>query len=400
MHKKDEVLSFRQTEIDLICCVAALVVRCLILLALASYLTRSHFVQAEPSKSPTLVKAGELVLPYGIQSMAWHPNGKILAIGYFMRDEVVVWDVDKKTQTLSMPSRRRSINFSGQEVLFSPDGTHLVVQTTVDTKGGVPKFPKGYDDPAEIPAQRDKQRYILATVWNLDRQEQTAELKGPGSARYGGAHRGMCWLPDGTLAVLRSTGVALYRVKDGKQVGEIDLGYPFADNPKFRHGYQKMACHPKRSEIALEGGALMKKAPEFGFPISSGATPIVLVNISTEKVEKVLFSETALNGVVYTKSGKYLASFGRPPIRVWDASSGYQLTGLINDPSLNSGDLVAAEGGEGVFGIADQAYIWDLSKLRKVARFDIPRDVIRVAQKDNNYAVAEGNTVHFFKLAP
>lgn len=131
-------------------------------------------------------ETGVLELPYTVQSLAWHPDGRLLAVGYFMRDVVQVWDVQTKKPVFSVPSKRSPPNLSGQEVLFSPDGKYMVVQDFLDTKNGEPKFPKSYEDPAELPAQKDTDRYVLARVWDLERHREVAQIKGPGSSLYGG----------------------------------------------------------------------------------------------------------------------------------------------------------------------------------------------------------------------
>lgn len=51
-------------------------------------------------------ETGVLELPYTVQSLAWHPDGRLLAVGYFMRDVVEVWDVQTKKPVFSVPSKR------------------------------------------------------------------------------------------------------------------------------------------------------------------------------------------------------------------------------------------------------------------------------------------------------
>lgn len=85
---------------------------------------------------PALEKVGSLDFSDGIQSMAWHPDGRQLAVGYYNRNEVEVWDVQTGKPLFAVPSKRRPVNQSGQEMLFSPDGQYLVVQDFLDTKNG------------------------------------------------------------------------------------------------------------------------------------------------------------------------------------------------------------------------------------------------------------------------
>jgi hypothetical protein len=355
------------------------------------------------AQQPLLEKFDTLTVPYGIQSMAWHPNGKWLAVGYFLRDEVEVWDVKTKTSVLKVPSMRRSVNQSGQEVLFSPDGRYLVVQDTVDTKKGEPKFPKNYEDPAELPAQQDKERLILARIWDIEQRKEIAQLKGPGSSMHGGGHKGMYWLPSKPtrLTLLRSTGLAVYEPVSGELLYEVNLRFPFADKPEFNRGYEKMSCSTSRDEIALDGGPLMKKAPVFGYPENSGATPIVVVDMERKAIKKVLFSATPLNGVAYTADGSKLISFGMSPMRVWSANSDYSLVGEITDPNENVGEISKVSSFNGLMGMSLDVHFWTADKLKLIYSYKSPlRDVFRIETHlaSNLAAFAVGRSAHLFRI--
>jgi hypothetical protein len=375
--------------------------------------------------TPVMEETGVLELPYTVQSLAWHPDGRLLAVGYFMRDEVEVWDVQTKKPVFSMPSKRRPANQSGQEVLFSPDGKYLVVQDFLDTKNGEPAFPRTFAEPAESIAQQDKDRYILARVWDIALHKEIAQLKGPGSSLYGAAHDGMCQ-PGGhadQLALLRGAAVAVYHMPEGRLMYEVNLRYPFTGKPDFGWGYEKMYCHPQHGEIALQGGPLMRKAPEFGFPLNSGATPIVIADLEHKAIKKVLFSATPLNGVAYSADGSKLVSFGMSPIRVWDANKDFAELGEIeNPPQLdwvskqhtpvdvlhppadaprgNSGDLTAVPGSNVMVGLASDFHFWDTARRRIVATVRSPRDVFRLAvhKPSATLAATEVNRVHLYRI--
>jgi hypothetical protein len=377
-------------------------------------------------KTPgVLTPIGVLEVPYAIQSMAWHPNGKWLAVGYFNREEVEVWDVENKKALFAVPRRRMPGNSSGQEVLFSADEKYLVVQDFVDTKNGEPKFPRTYDDPAELPAQLDKTRYIVARVWNLEQRKEIAQLLGPGSRLYGGSLDGFCQsaaLP-GLIVVHRQAVVALYEIATGKFIREVNARNPFADKPDQRRGYWRMSCHPTRPEVALEGAQFFKEAPVFGFLENSGATPLVVVDMERSAIKKVLFSATPLNGVAYTSDGEKLVSFGASPTRVWDTKKEFALIGEIgnppkrdwaekqfvpvdtlnppeNAPRGNAGDLTAIPGSSLMIGLASALHFWDTAQLRIVATVPAPRETLRIAihPPENTLALAELNRVHFYRL--
>ncbi len=352
---------------------------------------------------PVLEPIGVLELPFGIQSMAWHPNGKWLAVGYFMRDEVEVWDVEAKKPLFAVPSKRRPINLSGQEVLFSQDGNYLVVQDFLDTKNGEPKFPRRLEDPTELPARLDKDRYVLARVWSVAERKEVAQLKGPGSVLYGGVQGGFCqtgkW-PD-RLIVHRMAVVAVYELSTGKLLFEFDGLHPFADKPDQTRGYWKMACHPTRAEVALEGAQFFQEAPLFGFPARSGATPIVVADLEKNAVRKVLFSTTPLNGVVYTADGSKLISFGATPIRIWNAGNNFEALGEIGDPALNSGLMTPIAAYDGVLGVSNALRIWSTEVRRNVYTLDTKQyDTLRIAVHPDTkkYAVAVNKFAHLYRL--
>lgn len=381
------------------------------------------------SQAPTsvLTPVGTLEVPYAIQSMAWHPNGKWLAVGYFNRDEVQVWDVQNKKALFAVPSKRSPVNQSGQEVLFSADGKYLVVQDFVDTKNGEPKFPKNYEDPAEISAQNDKERYILARTWDVEQRKEIMQIKGPGSSLYGGGHEGMCWLSSKPfrLALLRETAVAVYEPLSGTPLYEINLRFPFKDKPDFNRSYDQMSCRTNQEEIALNGGPLMKKAPVFGYPENSGATPIVVVDMALKSIKKVLFSATPLNGVAYTADGSKLVSFGVSPIRVWDANKDFSPVGEIKNPPKwlwlhqhgikvdmlnppanipvgNAGNFVSVAGTDLMFGLSGDLYLWNTATLKAI-HHHAPKlpDIFRIAghQPTGTFAVADGRVAHLFHFS-
>jgi hypothetical protein len=354
-------------------------------------------------KTPEVLSPiGVLEVPYPIQSMAWHPNGKLLAVGYFNRDEVEVWDVENKKSLFTIPSNRRLTNQSGQEVLFSTDGKYLVVQDLLDTKNGEPKHPRNFADPAELPAQEDVERYIFARVWNVQERREIAQIKGAGSTLHG-RFRGMCFVPgqDTQLVVLRATLLSSYELLTGKRLGDIKLRFPFPDQPDVSWAYEQMNCNTGKPEIALAGGPMMKSAHLFGFPKDSGATPIVVVDMERKAVKKVLFSATPLNGLSYTANGGKLVSFGAPPMRVWDVSAGYSAMSEIADPKENVGEIAKVPGFDGLMGMSLDIHFWNASSLRRIYSYKSSlRDVFRVEPHlaSSTVAVAEGRNVHLFRI--
>jgi WD40 repeat protein len=373
---------------------------------------------------PVMEEAGVLELPYPVQSLAWHPDGRLLAVGYFMRDVVEVWDVHAKKPVFSVQSKRRPASQSGQEVLFSPDGKYLVVRDFLDTKDGEPKFPKSFDDPAELVAQKDVDRYVLARVWEVVQQREVAQIKGPGSRLIGATPRAMCVLANGsTLAVLRATGVAVYRLPSGALESELDLAHPFRDHPEVGRSYETMSCNPVRDEISLGALQFFRDAEKFGLTNWTGATAIVIADLERNAVKKVLFSATPLNGVAYSADGSKLVSFGMSPIRIWDANKDFAALGEIENPPEwmwlnqrgmkvdmlhpppdiprgNAGKLVPVAGTDLMFGLSGDLYLWSLAERRAIVHLPAFPDVMRIAahQASDTFAVVDDRLIHIYKL--
>ena len=374
--------------------------------------------------TPVMEEVGVLALPYTVQSLAWHPDGRLLAVGYFMRDVVEVWDVRTKRPVFAVPSKRWAGNQSGQDLLFSPDGKHLIVQDYQDINHGELKVPESIDEAAEIAARNDKDRYVLARVWDVTQRREIAQIKGPGTRRIGVTPRAMCVLGNGrALVVLRKTSVATYGLPSGTLESELDLAHPFRDQPQVGRSYETMSCNPARDEISLGALQFFRDAEKFGFTNWTGATAIVVADIERKAIKKVLFSATPLNGVAYSADGSKLVSFGMSPIRVWDADKDFVALGEIeNPPQLdwvraqrtpvdvlhppadalrgNSGDLTAVPDSDVMVGVASDFHFWDTAQRRIVATVRSPRDVSRLAahKPSATLAAAVVNRVHFYRI--
>ncbi|MDP9931550.1 WD40 repeat domain-containing protein [Variovorax paradoxus] len=388
--------------------------------ALALLLLNGCNVRAKP----VMEEVGVLELPYTVQSLAWHPEGRLLAVGYFMRDVVEVWDVHTKKPVFSVPSKRWAGNRSGQDVLFSPDGKRLIVQDYQDIKHGELKVPESIDEAAEIAARNDKDRYVLARIWDVAQRQEVAQIRGPGTRRIGVTPRAMCVLANGrALVVLRKTSVAMYGLPSGTLESELDLAHPFHDQPQVGRSYETMSCNPARDEISLGALQFFLDAEQFGLTNWTGATAIVIADLERRAIKKVLFSPTPLNGVAYSADGGKLVSFGMSPIRVWDANKDFAALGEIeNPPQLdwvrtqrtpvdvlhppadaprgNSGDLIAVPDSDVMLGLASDFHFWDTAQRRVVATVRSPRDVSRLAvhKPSATLAAAAINRVHFYRI--
>jgi WD40 repeat protein len=336
--------------------------------------------------------------------MAWHPNGKWLAIGYFNHDFVEVWDIQTKQSVLKVPSTRRPISDSGQELIFSPDGKYLVVQDLVNTKPEYERAKKD-DDPSELAAQKDTQRLILARVWDLERKKEVSQLRGAGSRFHAGNLRGMCFEfgQPNKITILRKSILSIYAVPSGQHLSDISARNPYSEKPDKTQDYDAMTCHPSQRHIALQTPGFLKAAPIFGYPVGSAATPLIVLDTQKKKVIKVLISPTWIRSVQYNADGNQFSSEGNGLLRLWDTQNNYGDLGEITMPNMKflpTPTPIANFKGLLTFGNGVQ--IWDTQKKSLAYSSKLPpTDLFRVAvhQPSGLYAMPiYPSTVSFFKL--
>jgi WD40 repeat protein len=371
-------------------------------LILACFLIASALLTACSTKAKSPLEfLYSIEFKNGIQSLAWHPDGKRLAVGYYRQAEVEIWDIEAKKPLFTLPSKRTLVGTSGQEALFSPDGKYIVVKDFLDTKNGEPRWPQK-DDETELQAQQDQTRYQLARVWEIETQKEVAKIFGPGSRIYGSQLDGMCWVGGADalrLAVLKRTSVFLYDPLAGEMLDEIKLRHPFRDYPKVSRGYEMMDCHPARAYIAMKGGiwSWTELSSNF-YAEKSGITPIIIADVNQRTVSYVVESPDPLNGVMYTADGSKLVTYGAPPMRVWDVASGYRSVGMIEQKG-NSDYLTPLSGFNGMIGLAEQLHVWDASSLQTVWREPAPADTFRIRHHagSQTIAVASARQVFFYR---
>jgi hypothetical protein len=346
-----------------------------------------------------------LKFDYGVQSFAWHPDGDFIAVGYFLRDEVAIWDIKRKAKVFSIRSQRRPINYSRQEMIFSRDGRYLIAQDKLDSREGNPPFPVKIDSEEEMRARADDQRYVLARIWDWREQREVAQIKGAGSQLYGDNPEGMCWVggKQNQLAVLREFVVTVYEVPSGKKLYEQNLANPFSENKDVSRRLKSMACHPHKSEIAFQLANFSGYAEKFGQAGNLGATPIVIADIAQKRVKNILISPRPMNGVAYSSDGKILVSSNRAPLLSWNADQDYSASAQIDEPFQSNGYLTSIPGTKSFLGLGgDQLRIWDFgSSPSVVAINDEKLEAFQIAANERKklMAVAVGAEIRFYSYA-
>lgn len=348
-------------------------------------------------------KTKEIQLSGSIYSIAWHPDGRHIAVT-LDKNRAQVWDVEKNTGSEFIVSTRWLTNQSGREIGFSPNGKFLVIQDVKRNKSERSPFPTSIDHPLEMESRANISAYQLGRVLMWPSLAEYSKIMGPGSAMHGSEMTGFCWVGESRsiFAVHRNAAVAIYSFPEGKLLNEIPLVYPHASHPSIAHRlWWRMACHPKNSLIAVQGAlANDQDLEKMGLPAKSGPTPIAIVNAEEVSLKRVIMSNDGLNGVLFTADGRYLTAFGFPPMQVWDVDKGFVELPPVKVPNDKTGTMVALED-DWIAGMANSMHIWRIGQQQK-AHQDQPvaRYSWRTAYHapSRTIAIAHSNTLTLYRL--
>ncbi len=352
---------------------------------------------------PAWQKVKELTLPYGIQALDWHPDGRHVALTYGT-NLAQVWNVETGQGLATFASTRWGTNQSGKEIGFSPDGQYLVVQDVISYKDKLTKFPRGLTDPLEPAARADKTRYQIGRVLSWPSLEETSKLMGPGSVMHDAQMTGFCWTggKPSVFAVHRNAAVALYSFPQGKLLDEVSILHPYSHHPNVDKAlWWRMVCDPLRQRVAFQG-ALINDADlkALGMPPERGPTPIAIVDVATKQLVRTLITRDALNGIVFTADGRYLVAHGLPPMQVWDAQRQFAPLSDIREPQKNTDTMVALQD-DWIAGMSDSLHIWRVGTQQKANQDQaLARFSWRTAYhaSSQTLAVARGNTLTLYRL--
>ena len=352
------------------------------------------------ASEPVLVYDGKkLETKYGIQSLAWHPGGKIIAVGYFMQDEVEVWDIESNQSLLTIPSKRRPINQSGQELLFSPDGRYLVVQDTRDNRNGVPPISRRSKDPDDAEARKDVDRFRLASVWDVRNKVKVSELNGPASGYHGLAPSGMCWRHGSfdQMMILRNYSVQYFDVAHGVLIHEASP-HKIINYWPIANGFFKFSCSNSSDLIVTVGYQQFPNAKGWWDKenMSVQQTPITL--IQNGKVVSEAYSATMLHNARFVGDDR-LITYGWYPLRIWSTQPTLKQIGEIPDAGAGEAGFVVLPDKQHVVGIGKKMEVWDLTTLKKVQSLPSPSEPFRaeLSPSGRELAVASGRTIYFYR---
>lgn len=352
---------------------------------------------------PAWQKVKEMALPYGIQALDWHPDGRHVALTYG-NNLAQVWNVETGQGLATFASTRWGTNQSGKEIGFSPDGNYLVVQDVKSTKPEDHPYPKSINDPLEQVARADKSAFQIGRILAWPTLAEVSRMMGPAAKMYSAQMTGFCWTggKPSVFAVHRNAAVALYSFPQGKLLDEVSILNPHTKNTKVVEPlWWRMVCDPQLPRVAVQGALIPERdLKALDMPPERGPTPIAIVDLVSKRLERTLITRDALNGIVFTADGHFLAAYGLPPMQVWDARKQFMQVGTIGDPDQKTGTMVVLQD-DWIAGISDSLHIWRVGTQQKANQDQaLARFSWRTAYHgpSQTLAVARGNTLTLYRL--
>ena len=218
----------------------------------------------------------ELLPDNDIRCLAWHPDGRTIAIGFWrwaQRDEAVaIWDVSKGTVT-----------------------KHLAALDSVESLAWTPKG----DRLAAAHPNQD------ITLWSSKTWRQLAKLnRHPGQSLpvAGGDHM-LAWNKDGNI-LIAGTGrgwVIQWNTATGREIGSFK---------SHQERVRSIAISPNESRLATA---------------SSDGTIKVWDSVTGDLLMTLRGHKTRLRSIEWSPDGKRILSVDTNELRLWDASAGYRL---------------------------------------------------------------------------
>ena len=310
-----------------------------------------------------------------VQSLAFSPDGKIIASGRFPITVEEVFDLGKvgTTKLWDVATRRNIATFKGGCVAFSPNGRMLATGALdntvrlwdVSTQRNIATFEGHTDSVTSVAFSPDGT--ILASgsndesikLWEVETQRNIATLKG-----HRGEVRSVAFSPDGTILASGSSGshdgaIKLWDVVTGTNIAS----------------FEKKEAFPHIRSVAFSpDGTILASGQLLGV---SGT--VKLWDVATKTYIVHFKHKLGVESVAFSPDGKILASASRDGVVVWDVTTGTRIADLPHTSGVSSVTF-SPDGRTLASGMRDGAVaLWDVGSVLSQEPVD-DRDKITISE--------------------
>ena len=250
------------------------------------------------SKTPPLFEFERTLEIGGVSDLAWHPDGKRVAVTFYLRNIVEVWDVDENKRLIRLEKERVTPKGGNSQLIFSKDGQYLLA-LDADPR-------ESRNEPNDLRRTRPASQSWTTSDWKPHRTYAFEAVN-----RFN-IPRGMCLSPDGTSLLVASNYVlARFDLESGDLLKQIDLSHPF-DDKRIEFKPFSMDCNPRHPQVAFGGyGPLDIEGQEWPSVEEQYRTPMIPLLIfdqDTLSLRHHFKAHTSFIKLRYSGDGKWLYS--------------------------------------------------------------------------------------------
>lgn len=294
-------------------------------------------------QNPPFTYEKTLSLKAGISDLAWHPNGKWIAVNSYLSQTVTVWDVEKDELITRLAKNGGVGGRWGDEIAFSKDGSLLIaLDTHIDGH---------QNDPIDLLIDRQVARAWKVADWAVAFDLSLSKV------RPGNMPQALCVSHDGKIATIASPyEVANFDLSTGQLLSQTSLEHPFEDKSiEFAPG--SMDCNPKRPQVVFGGHWPPRREGEKRASVeeemATPMVPILVFDQDTLTLQHHFLAHTTQIKLRFSGDGRWLFSEPRRSVR------GVFKKTTPDDPNAQHGYLKKN------FSSPEPAFVWNTRTWEK-----------------------------------